>query len=75
MTPDFPKIDPRSAWFRFGEAVVQMNFSLPDTLKQAVKEEAWEMDISASAFITDLLIDRLKETNPAIEELNGRRRV
>tara|TARA_R110002020_G_scaffold229524_1_gene440271 strand:+ start:1503 stop:1661 length:159 start_codon:yes stop_codon:yes gene_type:complete len=52
-----------------------MNFSLPDTLKQAVKEEAWEMDISASAFITDLLIDRLKDTNPAIEELNGRKRV
>ena len=75
MIPDFPKIDPRSAWFRFGEGVVQMNFSLPDTLKQAVKEEAWEMDISASAFITDLLIDRLKDTNPAIEELNGRKRV
>jgi hypothetical protein len=29
----------------------------------------------ASAFITDLLIERLKETNPAIKELHGRERV
>ena len=64
-----------SEYYRFGEGVVQMNFALPDTLKQAVKEEARGMDISASAFITDLLIERLKKTNPEIEELNGRERI
>ena len=73
MTQDYPKID--SKWHRFGEGIVQMNFSLPDTLKQAVKEEARDMGISASAFITDLLIERLKKTNPAIEELHARERV
>ena len=73
MTQDYPKID--SEWHRIGEALVQMNFALPDTLKQAVKEEARDMGISASAFITDLLIERLKKTNPAIEELHARERV
>ena len=73
MTQDYPKID--SKWHRFGEGIVQMNFSLPDTLKQAVKEEARDMGVSASRFITDLLIERLKKTNPAIEELHARERV
>ena len=73
MTQEYPKID--SKYYRFGEGVVQMNFALPDTLKQAVKEEARDMGISASAFITDLLIERLKKTNPAIEELHARERV
>jgi len=73
MTQDYPKID--SKWHRFGEGIVQMNFSLPDTLKQAVKGEARDMGISASRFITDLLIERLKKTNPAIEELHARERV
>ena len=73
MTQEYPKID--SKYYRFGEEVVQMNFALPDTLKQAVKEEARDMGISASAFITDLLIERLKKTNPAIEELHARERV
>tara|TARA_R110002167_G_C12272955_1_gene614282 strand:+ start:266 stop:424 length:159 start_codon:yes stop_codon:yes gene_type:complete len=52
-----------------------MNFSLPNTLKQAVKEEARDMEISVSAFVTDVLIKRLKKTNPEIEELNGRKKV
>jgi len=52
-----------------------MNFSLPDTLRQAVKEEARDMEISVSAFVTDLLIERLRVTNPAIEELHGRKQV
>ena len=51
-----------------------MNFSLPNTLKQAVKEEARDMEISVSAFVTDVLIKRLKN-NPEIEELNGREKV
>ena len=52
-----------------------MNFSLPDTLRQAVKEEARDMEISVSAFVTDVLIKRLKKTNPAIKKLNGREKV
>ena len=52
-----------------------MNFSLPNTLKQAVKEEARDMEISVSAFVTDVLIQRLKKTNPAIKKLNGRKKV
>jgi len=75
MIQENPRIDRRSVYFRFGEGVVQMNFSLPDTLRQAVKEEARDMEISVSAFVTDLLIERLRVTNPAIEELHGRKQV
>jgi hypothetical protein len=75
MIQENPRIDRRSVYFRFGEGVVQMNFSLPNTLKQAVKEEARDMEISVSAFVTDVLIKRLKKTNPVIEELNGRKKV
>ena len=70
MTPDFPKID--SKWFRFGEGVVQMNFSLPKTLKQVVKVEARDRGVSASALITESLMEILKES-PAVKELDGRR--
>jgi hypothetical protein len=73
MTQDYPKID--SKYYRFGEQTVQMNFAIPDTLKQAVKGEARDRNVSASRFITDLLIERLKKTNPAIKELHGRERV
>jgi hypothetical protein len=75
MIRENQKIDRRSVYFRFGEGVVQMNFSLPDTLRQAVKEEARDLEISVSAFLTDVLIKRLKKTNPVIEELNGREKV
>ena len=75
MIQENPRIDRRSVYFRFGEGVVQMNFSLPNTLKQAVKEEARDMEISVSAFVTDVLIQRLKKTNPAIKKLNGRKKV
>jgi hypothetical protein len=75
MIQENPRIDRRSVYFRFGEGVVQMNFSLPDTLRQAVKEEARDMEISVSAFVTDVLIKRLKKTNPAIKKLNGREKV
>lgn len=49
-----------------------MNFSLPDTLKQVVKGEARDMGISASRFITDLLVEHLKDKNPIVKELDGR---
>jgi len=70
MTQEYPKID--SKYYRFGEGVVQMNFSLPDTLKQVVKGEARDMGISASRFITDLLVERLKDKSPIVKELDGR---
>jgi hypothetical protein len=62
-----------SVWYRFGEPIERMAFTLPGTLREAVKEEAGRMEISASAFITDLLVERLKETDPRIAELNARR--
>jgi hypothetical protein len=52
-----------------------MNFAIPDTLKQAVKGEARDRNVSASAFITDLLIEHLKDKNPIVKELDGRRGV
>ena len=62
-----------SVWYRFGEPIGRMAFTLPVTLREVVKEEARAMEISASAFITDLLIERLKETHPRIAELDARR--
>ena len=75
MTQENRKTRFSSGWLRFGEPIEHLAFTLPGTLKDALREEAREMEISASAFITDLLIERLKKTNPKIEELNGREKV
>ena len=69
MTQEFKKID--STWFRFGEGVVQMNFSLPETLKMAVKEEARDRGVSASAFITNAMLEVLSDKEP-VKELKSR---
>ena len=69
MTPEYPKID--SKYFRFGEGVVQMNFSLPKTLKMAVKEEARDRGVSASAFITDAMLEVLSDKE-SVKELKTR---
>ena len=48
----------RQKWYRFGVPVGNITVSLPVSLREVIKEEARRTNVSASALVTDLLMEK-----------------
>ena len=48
----------RQKWYRFGVPVGNITVSLPVSLREVIKEEARRTNVSASALVTDLMMEK-----------------